>query len=468
MKIYLSLLVTVSLFVFGCSSNSSDTSESPSNVIKPVLADTTLSVAENSLAATNVGTVTIVNEGDSVITLFTLTGTGSSLFDINASGSITVAQSDTLDYETVTSYTLSLTATNSAGVSDSVVVMIKIDDIADTPGAQDNDGDGYTAESDCNDRDFDINPGAIEICDNIDNDCDSQVDEDAVDQQIFYLDSDKDGYGDSSTTVLACIQPQGYIDNGIDCNDSAPQINPDITEACDDIDNNCDGRVDEVCLIPSCDNMDVGSFLSALLSSKSSEYMGSAGIKDVLDGLETQDINITDVNINITSAIVIAINYKGFWIGGFEDGRQVAIYIHEGLRGTPEVAVGDKVSFTVKQVIYYYGNQIQITDRGPIAVQSVGHSIYVQAMGSDISYDKYSAQLFWASGIVQNISSCDGAICCDLEYTQGIFVPVRILDSSVVLNNGDCLQLVAPLSLVYDETGFNIVHSLDWININSN
>ena len=62
---------------------------------------------------------------------------------------------------------------------------------------QDRDEDGYTADQDCDDNDDQINPGAEEVCDGIDNDCNGDVDEStAVDTTIYYADSDSDGYGD--------------------------------------------------------------------------------------------------------------------------------------------------------------------------------------------------------------------------------------------------------------------------------
>ncbi len=85
----------------------------------------------------------------------------------------------------------------------------------------------------------------VEICDGKDNDCDGEVDEEAQDRQEFFEDSDGDGYGNPDSSELACEQPDGYVDNDEDCDDSDPDINPDGTEVCDGKDNDCDGEVDE-------------------------------------------------------------------------------------------------------------------------------------------------------------------------------------------------------------------------------
>jgi hypothetical protein len=92
------------------------------------------------------------------------------------------------------------------------------------------DGDGYTTEAgDCDDSNATVYPSAPELCDGLDNDCDTNVDEDGV-CNVDPIDSDGDGYKANE-----------------ECDDSDPAINPDAVEVCDGVDNNCDRVVDEGC-----------------------------------------------------------------------------------------------------------------------------------------------------------------------------------------------------------------------------
>ncbi|MBT4857111.1 hypothetical protein HON52_02890 [Candidatus Uhrbacteria bacterium] len=113
----------------------------------------------------------------------------------------------------------------------------------DTPSGADDDGDGFNADDDCDDSNAAVNPDATEVCDGKDNDCDGATDEDV--QTNFFEDSDADGFGDDTSTQLACETPEGFSAQSGDCNDDDGDINPGAIEVCDEQDNNCDGEVDE-------------------------------------------------------------------------------------------------------------------------------------------------------------------------------------------------------------------------------
>ncbi|WP_224367814.1 RCC1 domain-containing protein [Hyalangium versicolor] len=97
---------------------------------------------------------------------------------------------------------------------------------------------------DCNDFDSTINPGATEVCDGQDNNCNGQVD-DGASGGTWYRDADNDGYGNPAVSTQACAKPAGYVSNSADCNDANANVKPGATEVCNKVDDNCNGSVDE-------------------------------------------------------------------------------------------------------------------------------------------------------------------------------------------------------------------------------
>ena len=78
-------------------------------------------------------------------------------------------------------------------------------------------GVGNTA-NDCDDTVNSIYPGATEVCDGVDNNCDGNIDEGV--ENTYYIDTDGDTYGDPSVSETACSASSGYVSNNTDCDDT--------------------------------------------------------------------------------------------------------------------------------------------------------------------------------------------------------------------------------------------------------
>jgi len=94
------------------------------------------------------------------------------------------------------------------------------DDDADA-GPVDFDGDGYDEDEDCDDADPDIHPGAEELCDGVDNDCDGSL-------SLEESDVDGDGFNECQDG---------------DCDDNDNAIYPGAEEVCNGVDDDCDGAL---------------------------------------------------------------------------------------------------------------------------------------------------------------------------------------------------------------------------------
>ena len=108
----------------------------------------------------------------------------------------------------------------------------------------DQDEDGYPLASDCDDADPTVNPGAEEVCDARDNDCDQAIDEGV--RSTWYEDQDGDGHGDPTGSIEACDLPVGYAVEGDDCDDADAATFPGAPEVWyDGVDQDCAGDDDD-------------------------------------------------------------------------------------------------------------------------------------------------------------------------------------------------------------------------------
>jgi len=109
------------------------------------------------------------------------------------------------------------------------------------PACTDADEDGYSIEGgqcgpiDCDDSDLDIHPGATEVCDSKDNDCDAGT-QDGSDE-AWYLQPTSCGVGECAAAGQWICQNGVQVDT---CTPGTP-----TAEICDGKDNDCDGEVDE-------------------------------------------------------------------------------------------------------------------------------------------------------------------------------------------------------------------------------
>jgi hypothetical protein len=110
----------------------------------------------------------------------------------------------------------------------------------------DGDGDGVAKSDDCNDGVATVFPGAPELCDGLDNDCNEVVD-DASDNSAlpFFADADGDGVGDEGTVVYGCTEPDGAASRAGDCDDADAGVYPGASEDCNGQDDDCNGIVDD-------------------------------------------------------------------------------------------------------------------------------------------------------------------------------------------------------------------------------
>ncbi|MEO0601538.1 MAG: putative metal-binding motif-containing protein, partial [Myxococcota bacterium] len=113
----------------------------------------------------------------------------------------------------------------------------------------DADRDGYDSDqydgTDCDDADALRFPGAVEVCDRFDSNCDGTIDNAEI-APTWYRDADEDTYGDANVTLAVCDQPPGYVADDTDCDDTDDATYPGApTVVCDGSDNDCDPLTEE-------------------------------------------------------------------------------------------------------------------------------------------------------------------------------------------------------------------------------
>ncbi|MEK6940468.1 MAG: putative metal-binding motif-containing protein [Nanoarchaeota archaeon] len=133
--------------------------------------------------------------------------------------------------------------------------------------------DGYCNDVDCNDNNSGINPIASDVCDGLDNNCDSIIDED--------FDLDRDG-------ISTCASVP-------DCNDNNNSISPSAGEICgNDVDEDCDGEAIEC---PTCVNgsvdIDVDGYCNDVDCNDNNNTINPGALDACEDGID-QNCDLKD------------------------------------------------------------------------------------------------------------------------------------------------------------------------------
>ena len=103
---------------------------------------------------------------------------------------------------------------------------------------------------DCDDDNAKVNPAAVELCNDIDDDCDGKIDE-GFTPILLVSDADGDGFGArNGKTIVGCPPIANFAPTFDDCNDTDPSIHPGATEIANGRDDNCNGQVDDLGAVP--------------------------------------------------------------------------------------------------------------------------------------------------------------------------------------------------------------------------
>ena len=172
--------------------------------------------------------------------------------------------------------------------------------------------------TDCDDTSASVYVGAPELCDGIDNDCNSILD-DGLSLQDFWMDADGDTWGDTNSPIVqACSAPVGMVDTDGDCDDGSASVYPGAPELClDGLDNDCSGDAD-------CDDWGACRDIEATC------WVCGDGYTDVDEQCDDGNLNSGD---GCDSSCQSEVNLTDLFTSWSSEGRTV--YVFKSISNTP-------------------------------------------------------------------------------------------------------------------------------------
>jgi ELWxxDGT repeat protein len=309
----------------------------------------------------------------------------------------------------------------------------------------DDDNDGSPDNADCNDTNPSIHPGATEVCNNQDDNCDGTVDQntrlcytgqagtsgvglchngtqictsgdwghscpgevtpvaetcngqdddcngqtDEGVQSTFYRDQDSDTYGNATVSALACSVPSGYVTNNTDCNDNNTAMHPNATELCNGVDDNCSGQTDEgfVGLGTSCA---VGVGACQQSGTKVCSATGTAVVCSAVAGTPTSEICGDGIDQDCNGVDQICspptFNFTGFFQP--VDNLPVLNQVKAGRAIPVKFGLGGNFGLSIFAVGFPASQQVTCNTSAPLdAIEET-----VSTGTSSLSYDAISGQ----------------------------------------------------------------------------
>ena len=263
---------------------------------------------------------------------------------------------------------------------------------------------GHVADTgDCDVADSAIHPGADERCDGLDDDCDGEIDEEAIDAPAWYPDLDGDGFGDLAAPTPSCAAPSGLISDDSDCDDVDPNTFPGATERCDAVDQDCDGLANQGLDVPT----DAASIRAAIYRATEgqlicvesgvwAEHLELRGVDlrlESFDGPETTFIDGEGSGpvLTIDHGETAATEISGFTITGGDSSKGSGIFIRQASPTLHDLVVRDNLctrSFCQGVGIYIEDAAPELSDlEVSNNIASAGSSIYgvgIYATGSTV------------------------------------------------------------------------------------